>query len=464
MPVTPARAMAFDILMRVEGKNSFASELLHSSRYAELSTEDHALATELVMGVLRWRSRLDEQIAQISAQPVAKLDVEVLTALRLAAYQLGWLDRIPDRAAINESVELVKRARKRSAVPFANAVLRRLAATKTGSHVDGFAPIEASDSAIDRNAEQAQPGSTTAKTLAAEFAHPPWIVERWVNQFDLETARSICKHDQQVPRTTIRLRDLSCEDDLRKEGVKLAGGDFLTSARRVVSGDVTQTRVFQANRLAIQDEASQLVAALVGNGKRILDGCAAPGGKTWSIADHNPEATITAVELHPHRAALLRKRVAAPNVQVIQGDLQQLPGPEMFDRVLLDVPCSGTGTLARNPEIKWRLSRQDLRDLAATQLILLRVAMKHVAAAGRLIYSTCSIEFDEDEAVIEQALSENGSFRPIDCLQELERLRAEGEWTSSDAASFVRGPYLRTIPGVHRCDGFFAAIIEREKG
>lgn len=463
MPVSPARAMAFDILMRVEGENSFAPELLHSSHCVDLSTEDHALTTELVMGVLRWRSRLDERIAQISAQPVAKLDVEVLIALRLAAYQLGWLDRIPVRAAINESVELVKRARKRSAVPFANAVLRRLAATKTECQADGLSPIQASVSAIDSRAEQAQPSSTTAKSVAAEFAHPAWIVERWVNQFDLETARSICKHDQQVPRTAIRLRDRSCEDDLRKEGVELASGDFLASARRVVSGDVTHTRVFEANRLTIQDEASQLVAALVGRGKRILDGCAAPGGKTWSIADRNPEATIAAVELHPHRAALLRKRVVATNVEVIQGDLQQLSVSEMFDRVLLDVPCSGTGTLARNPEIKWRLSRQDLRDLAARQLTLLRAAMKHVAAGGRLIYSTCSLEREEDEAVIERALSENRSFRLIDCLQELDRLRAECEWTSSNTASFVQGPYLRTIPGIHRCDGFFAAIIELER-
>jgi 16S rRNA (cytosine967-C5)-methyltransferase len=410
-----------------------------------MSLADHALATELVMGVLRWRSLLDARIAEVASQALSKLDLEVLIALRIGAYQLAWLDRIPAHAAIHESVELVKRARKRSAVPFANAILRKLADTT----VKGLL-------AEDRIAE-----AQTVKDLAANSAHPAWIVERWAKQFDLETAHAVCGYDQRIPATTIRLRDRAAEEDLHKEGIELATGYFLASARRVVRGDVTRTQAFAANHVVIQDEASQLVAALVGQGTRILDGCAAPGGKTWSIADRNPGATIVAVELHPHRATLLRKRVVAPNVQVITGDLHELTVTEPFDRVLLDVPCSGTGTLARNPEIKWRLSRQDLRDLAARQLALLRAAMNQVTPRGRLIYSTCSLEREEDEAVVEQALSDNPAFHLLDCKAELERLRAEGEWISQDASSFVRGSYLRTIPGVHRCDGFFAAIIER---
>jgi 16S rRNA (cytosine967-C5)-methyltransferase len=449
MAVSPARTAAFDILLRVEQQSAYASELLHSSRYAELSTADHALATELAMGVLRWRSLLDSQIASVSSQPVAKLDVEVLIALRLGVYQLGWLDRVPARAAIHESVELVKRAHKRSAVPFANAILRKLAAAVPA---DARTSLSSAGSIAE---------ATSIEELAARSAHPNWTVDRWGKQFGLEAARSICSYDQQVPATTIRLRDTHAEEDLRKEGVNLAPGDFLASARRVVAGDVTRTQVFAAGRVAIQDEASQLVAALVGTGKRILDGCAAPGGKTWSIADRNPEAAMVAVELHPHRAALLRKRVAAHNVQVITGDLKDLAIAEPFDRVLLDVPCSGTGTIARNPEIRWRLSRQDLRDLAARQLALLRVAMKHVAPGGRLIYSTCSLEREEDEAIVEQALAENSAFRLIDCSTEIDRLRAEGEWISPEIRPFLRSSYLRTIPGIQRCDGFFAAILAR---
>lgn len=450
MAVSPARTSAFDILLRVEQHHAYASELLHSPRYAKLSSADHALATELVMGVLRWQSLLDRRIAGVSSQPVAKLDREVLIALRLTAYQLGWLDRVPARAAIHESVELVKRARKRSAVPFANAVLRKLAAANPG---DG----NMRGSSVAGIAEAA-----SVTDLAENSAHPSWIVDRWAKQFGLETARRICGFDQQVPAATIRLRDSRTEDDLRNEGIKLAPGDFLASARRVVSGDVRNTRVFGMNRVAIQDEASQLVAAMVGRGERILDGCGAPGGKTWSIADRNPLATIVAIELHPHRAALLRKRVNAPNVRVITSDLQEFPPAELFDRVLLDVPCSGTGTIARNPEIKWRLSRQDLRDLASRQHDLLRAAMRHVAPGGRLIYSTCSLEREEDEAIVEQGLADNPTFSLVDCGVELERMRTQGEWISLDLTPFRSGPYLRTIPGVQRCDGFFAAILQRE--
>lgn len=445
MAVSPARAAAFDILLRVETESSYASELLHSARYAAMSVTDHALTTELVMGVLRWRGLLDAQIARVSSQPLARLDREVLTALRLGAYQIGWLDRIPERAAIHESGELVKRARKRSAVPFTNAILRKL----PGGAANGSKPADRIT------------GANTAGDLEATSAHPKWIVERWVAQFGIDTTRRICAYDQQVPTTTIRLRDPRADEDLRKEGIDLAGGDFMASARRVVSGEVTRTQVFAANRIAIQDEASQLVAALVGRGMRILDACAAPGGKTWSIADRNPDSTIVAVELHPHRAALLRKRVAAPNVQVITGDLLELALMEPFHRVLLDVPCSGTGTLARNPEIKWRLSRQDLRDLGERQLALLRAAMKQVAPRGRLIYSTCSLEREENEAAVEQVLAENPAFCLLDCNAELARLRDEGEWGAAQTESFVRAAYLRTIPGMQRCDGFFAAVLER---
>jgi 16S rRNA (cytosine967-C5)-methyltransferase len=219
----------------------------------------------------------------------------------------------------------------------------------------------------------------------------------------------------------------------------------------------------------IQDEASQLVAALVGEGTGILDCCAAPGGKTAAIADHNPEASVTAVDLHPHRARLLRKLLAVHSpaeaatgkVHVIAADARNLPFATEFDRVLADVPCSGTGTLSRNPEIKWRLTPHDLGDLQLRQVAILRSAMARVAREGRLIYSTCSLEKEENEDVIEMALAKNSSFRVIDCHTQLEQLQLQGELVWPDPSLLTRGPYLRTLPGVHPCDGFFAAILER---
>ena len=444
MPISPARIAAFDILLRVEREDSYASELLHSSRLAGVSTADHRLATELVMGVLRWRSFLDEKIAERSSQKLARLDPEVLTALRLAAYQFLFLDRVPERAAVHESVELVKRARKRSAVPFTNAVLRKFAAVERDH-----------DSTLAIGNAQARP------ELAASSAHPVWLVERWIQEFGFEAAKQICTYDQQIPETVISVSDATIADELRNHKIELSPGRLLASAYRVVGGELTTTRLFRDGRIVIQDEASQLVSLLVGQAASILDCCAAPGGKTRVLADRNPNTSIVAIELHPHRARLLRGLVAAANVQVIAADARGLPLTARFERVLADVPCSGTGTLARNPDIKWRLKLEDLADLQARQLAILRSAMQRVSLGGRIVYSTCSLESEENSVVVEKALLADHSFRVIDCKVELEQLRSRNELRWESINSLTDGPYLRTIPGVHPCDGFFAAILEK---
>ena len=444
MPFSPARAAAFDILVRVERESSYASELLHSAAYAGLSTADHALATELVMGVLRWRSVLDDRISTASSQPLKKLDLEVLIALRLGVYQFGWLSRIPARAALHESVELVKRARKRSSASYVNAVLRKLSEDPLCSSVPSVVKI-------------------SADTLSETYAHPAWLVERWVNQYGLPAVQQICIHNQAIPTTSLRLRTPEAESELHVEGISLAPGNFLASARRVNSGEITKTHSFRSAHIVIQDEASQLIAGLIGPGHdRILDCCAAPGGKTLAIADLNPNASIAAAEIHPHRARQMQERFpAARKIRTLVADARHLPLTERFDRVLADVPCSGTGTLSRNPEIKWRLRPTDLQELHERQLAILRSALTHLAPGGRLIYSTCSLEKEENEDVVDQMLKESSDFRLLDCGRELDRLAETGVLTWPKPASLTRGPYLRTIPGAHPCDGFFAAILQK---
>jgi 16S rRNA (cytosine967-C5)-methyltransferase len=442
MPVSPARGVAFDILLRVGEQNAYASDLLHSERLNQLTAPDRGLVTELVMGVLRWRSRLDAAIAEAASRSLERLDDEVLVALRLAAYQLLFLTRVPARAAIHESVELVKRARKRSAAPFVNAVLRKLADLGSATSVGE------------------KPGATAIQ-LADEFAHPVWMVERWIRQFGIENAEGICRHDQRIPATAIRVDNGGLAREIEGDGIKLAPGLLLTSARIVTSGDVTQTRAYREGRVFIQDEASQLVAALVGKGSRLLDCCAAPGSKTSALAARNPAAEIIAAEIHPHRAELLRQRVRAANVQVITADALHLPLHGGFDRVLVDVPCSGTGTLARNPEIKWRLKPADLHDLHVKQLAILRASLHQLAPGGRAIYSTCSIETEENEAVVEAVLRGDSGLALLDCRAELERLRSDVELVLCDLDGLLNGIYMRTIPGMLPCDGFFAAILER---
>lgn len=445
MPVSPARLAAQEILLRVEQRGSYAADLLHSAHLRHFSDADKALATELVMGVLRWRARLDRSLAAACSQPLARLDLEVLTALRLGAYQLAYLERVPARAAVHESVELAKRAKKRSAAPLVNAVLRRLAAGQ-----------EAADEPL---AEGASPGD-----LSERYSHPPWLVERWEKSFGLSTAAGICEFDQRVPVTALRLAAEVTDDELRREGIEVAPGALLTRARRVVSGDVTRSKAFAAARIAIQDEASQLVAALVGTGARILDCCAAPGGKTAAIAERNPQAQIVAAELHPHRARTLRRRVPGNNVSVVVADALALPLDLRFERVLADVPCSGTGTLARNPEIKWRLQPSDLAGLHRKQVAILRSALDRVAPGGRLIYSTCSLEPEENAEVVQEALAARADFHLLDCCEQLLSLRSAGELAWNDPGSLTREGFLQTVPGLHPCDGFFLALVERKVG
>ena len=435
--VTPSREAAFLILLRVERESAYAVELLHSSLLERLSAADRNLAHSIVMGVLRWQSLLDSVFLPLITVPVQKLDLEVLIALRMGVYQLAFLDRIPVHAIVNDAVELVKKHKKRSAAGLVNALMRKLASGR--EHL-----------------------ITRGKGLAHDYAHPRWLVEKWVVQFGKEKTEAICRYNQQIPAVTLRLNAKAQENDLRAEGIQLAPGVLMKNARIVTAGDVTETRLFRSGRVAIQDEGSQLVAALVGEGKRILDCCAAPGGKTAAIATALPDAQIFATEIHPHRARVLRQMAPQANVQVLAADARQLPFGADFDRVLADVPCSGTGTLARNPEIKWRLKPEDISDLQQRQIAILSSALKHVATGGRLVYSTCSLEAEENEEVLKAALRENAEFEVLPMEQELAKLKNSGVLVWPDIENLVSGSFLRTIPGVHPCEGFFGAILEKK--
>jgi len=441
LPVSPARKFAYDILIRVERDGSWASELLNAPRMDSLSREDRALTYELVMSTLRWQSELDARIARYSSQQVARLDGEVRIALRLGACQLMHLERIPAHAAVHESVEMVKSSGKRSAVPYANAVLRKLAA-------NAKTPV-------------AEAGGKGAQELAAEFAHPEWIVARWIDMYGYNDARAICEADQHAAGSALRLCTHDAEEELTEAGIRIAPGKMLTGARRLISGDLAHCIAFRDHHVAVQDEGSQLVAALVGKGVRILDCCAAPGGKTAAIAARNPGAQITAVEVHEHRARALKERVAGMNVKVIHGNATALEWEEKFDCVLADVPCSGTGTLAGNPEIKWRLKAEDLGGLQDLQISILRAAAAALAPGGRLVYSTCSLEAEENEDVVKQVLCGEEALTVVPCEQVLEELKVGGELAWAEPRGLVRGGFLRTMPGIHPCEGFFAAVLRR---
>jgi 16S rRNA (cytosine967-C5)-methyltransferase len=450
MPVAPARAAAFEILLKIDSGAGHCDELLHSLRVEALSAQDRNLCTTLVMGTLRWQIALDAQLRTYLKRPNEKLDARVQLALRLGAFQLLHLDRIPPHAAISESVELAKSAGNQYAAGMVNAILRKVATAKPVAAPDAFANVA---------------------ELAAGLAHPEWLVKRWAAEYGMAAAEKICRFDQEQPQTSIRLLATEEEARLLEEGVELGPGSFLATARTVSRGDVTVTDTYREGLVRIQDEGSQLVAELAGRGSAILDCCAAPGGKTAILAERNPDARLVACDVSGRRLEnmkrlLLHSSADSSRIEFRVADAAQLSYRDEFDLVVCDVPCSGTGTLARNPEIRHRLTPEGLDRHHRRQSEILRASMKAVRPGGRLLYATCSLEREENDAVVEECLPTASGFRRAPLEEELDALVIEGA-VSADAAAGLRRSafkdgYLRTIPGVHRCDGFFAALLVRD--
>jgi 16S rRNA (cytosine967-C5)-methyltransferase len=398
--VAPARKTAFDLLLELRRKPDLHSDhLLRSKPVEALSDLDKNLATTLVMGVLRWQLVLQQRIRDALTKSKGHLADPVQVSLELGALQLLLLDRIPARAAIFESVELVRQSGNEYAVGLVNAVLRKLAQTPKLNETDAVA------------------------------AHPQWMVDRWVKAFGPDTATAICRYDQLPPSTP------------EEPGV------FVVRARQ-----------------RIQDEGSQLIAELAGRGTEILDCCAAPGGKTAILAERNPTASITACDISPARLKAMQAILGSPaNIHFRVLDATELPFEKRFDLVLCDAPCSGTGTLARNPEIKHRITADDFQRHHDRQLRLLRSAMRALREGGRLIYSTCSLETEENESVVEEALSGEQAFRLQPWKEQIRTLENEGVLLPGTADRLFPNDapdhYLRTFPGLYPIDGFFAACL-----
>jgi 16S rRNA (cytosine967-C5)-methyltransferase len=416
--------------------------LLRSSAIDALSPQDRNLCTALTMGVLRWQLLLDERIAPLLTHKT-KLDDPVRVALRLAAFQLMFLDRIPAHAAISDSVELTKRTGHRFASGLVNAVLRKLATVATQS---------------------ADPMR----------AHPAWLMQRWAVFFGDDCAAAICAYDQQPPPASVRLATPDAEASLVAEGIELEAGPFLTDSRRVLSGDVANAHAVRNGLARIQDEGSQLVAELFGASGRqnpsILDCCAAPGGKTAILAERHPHSRLVACDVSCARMermqAFFKLQSRLSRIECRVADTTQLSAAEQFDLVLCDVPCSGTGTLARNPEIKLRLQPTDLLRQQERQIAILRSSLQAVAPGGELLYSTCSLEPEENEQVIQAVLEGEPRFQIAPVQQRLEQLRSNGTLHAEGATLLlskgIRGDFLRTTPGILPVDGFFAAILTRK--
>jgi 16S rRNA (cytosine967-C5)-methyltransferase len=436
--ISPARAAAFEILERVAQTDAHSDDLLHSSRLTDLSQADRNLTTTLVLGVLRWELALDALIQPMLARPDLVLASPVATAIRLGAFQLRYLDRIPAHAALSESVELVRSAGHGHASGMVNAILRKLTRTPPPK-----VPLYESTAAF-----------------AMRLAHPSWLVTRWEKNYGRAAALAICQYDQTPPEAGT----LFTASDAASSNVDVADADMPSSPDPSASSLISQEENGAlAPRYALpnMDDGSRLVAELAAashsSPQRIWDCCAAPGGKTLILALRHPTADILASDLSPKRLRNLAERlkVSAPKVRTLVANAEQPPANEAaFDLILCDVPCSGTGTLGRNPELKSRLAPADLSRQAARQRTILTSALTSLAPGGRLLYSTCSLEPEENEQVIAAVLASAPagiSALPLDPI-----LAA----LNIPATSLLREGHLRTLPGAgFHGDGFFAALF-----
>jgi 16S rRNA (cytosine967-C5)-methyltransferase len=438
--VSPARRVAFEILQRV-ADGAYASVLL-ARRDPELNALDRNLCHELVMGVLRWQLWLDRLSEHYSDRSIDELDPAVRIILRLGLYQLRFLTKVPPSAAVNESVNLTTLARLRSAGAFVNAVLRR--ATRE-PNIDPAANI-----------------ADELERLSASTSHPRWLIERWSKALGKAEAEAFARANNEPAPIAFRVvKTRANEADictrLREAGAELVKSEVTDDAWRV-AGTTDLLREMAGNgEIYLQDEASQLVSHLLQpqSGERILDVCAAPGSKTSQIADLTCDSSkIVAGDLYEHRLATIvatAKLQAFKSIHCVALDgLQTLPFPEVtFDSVLLDAPCTGTGTLRRNPEIRWRLKADDIQDLAARQKKILLNAARVLKPGGRLVYSTCSVEPEENEEVVRAFLESETDFRVVD-IQDLSKFRGD------------RGTF-RLWPQHQGTDGFFIGVMERAR-
>jgi 16S rRNA (cytosine967-C5)-methyltransferase len=449
--IAPARLAAYEILMAVDGGRADLPTATAAARPKLRDERDRALTAQIAAGVQRWRGAIDHIVVEIAKRPIERLDTEIVVILRSSAYQLLHLTRVPASAVVDDAVDLARKAGKTSAAGFVNAVLRSLSRQRKRLSLPAR-PVDAGDreAALDY--------------LSITLSHPRWLAARWLDRFGLDAAEAWMRFDNAAAPVTLRtnrLRTSAAEliARLDREGVRVHPGAYASDALVVDEGAPLRGSTAEEGLFVVQDEASQLVALLANPqpGARVLDACAAPGGKTTAFAAAVGAAgRIVACDVRDRRIALLRRTVGssgADNVRIVQASaLAPPPFREPFDLVVVDAPCSGLGTLRRDPDIRWRRQPTDLPILAAAELAMLRQAAGAVAAGGRLVYATCSSEPEENDAVVDAFLATTPGFAPLDARVASPQIPA--------AVVDDRGR-LRTEPHRHGLEAFFGAVFER---
>lgn len=451
--IAPARLAAYEILMAVSSGRADLPAAVAHARESLRDDRDRALAADIAAGVQRWRGALDHVIEHFARRALGRLDREVVEILRLSAYQILHLSRVPVSAVVDDAVNLTKRVGKASAGGLVNAVLRTISRRRDVLPLPPR-PVHPADrdAAIDY--------------LSVSLSHPRWLAARWYDRLGLERAAAWASFNNNHAPLTLRAnRALATAGEVRARlataGVHTEPGRWAPDALIVREGQPLRDPGTRAGLFVVQDEASQLVALLAGDrpGPLVLDACASPGGKATAIAAAlGAGATLIACDVRARRVSLLRQTVEAArvaNIRLVQADLlANLPFGPVFSCVVVDAPCSGLGTLRRDPDIRWRRREQDLPALAHAQARMLENAGAVVARGGRLVYATCSSEPEENEEVVDAFHAAHPDFSPVDARAVHAALPPE---TVDERGRF------RTSPDAHGLEVFFGAVFERTR-
>jgi len=441
-----AREIALEVLSRVDDHKSYSNlELKHVLDREELSPQDAGLVTELVYGTIQRQGTLDYVLAHFVRGK--KLQPWVRNLLRLSLYQIRFLDRIPDRAAVHEAVEIAKRKGHQGIASMVNGVLRNVL-----RQPDVWAK---------------RPEGDEATQMAVAESHPEWLIRAWMRTYGTETTRAICQSNNRPPHTSVRVNSLKTTRDaflpqwnetfpdsrpsrLSPFGIVTAGGHAAGSSW------------FRDGYVTVQDESSMLVAPAldVQPGMKVLDACASPGGKTSHLAElMQNRGRIVASDVHPHKRDLIAqtaRRLGISIIEPIVSDALDLPEKHLglFDRILLDAPCSGFGVIRRKPDLKWNKTPQDVKEIAALQYRLLERVATMLAPGGKLVYSTCTIEPDENQEIVQRFVREHPAYELDPSLAD------DMPGAVNEIADASRG-YVQILPHHFDSDGFFIARIRR---
>jgi 16S rRNA (cytosine967-C5)-methyltransferase len=442
------REIALDILMQIEKNQAYSNLLLNQKiNKHRLSQKDSGLLTEIVYGTIQRRDTLDYYLAPFIKKG-RKMDSWVHVLLRLSLYQMVYLDRVPDRAILFEAVEIAKRKGHKGIASMVNGVLRTIQREGIPSLDDVKDPV---------------------KKLALETSHPYWLVSRWVKQLGIEETEKMCFNNLVAPSVTARVNTSKTTVEnviemLNEEGVTATTGDLAPNSIQVEKGNPSTTLAFKEGYFTIQDESSMLVSHALGvqQEDHVLDSCAAPGGKTTHIAELlNNTGSVTSIDLHDHKVKLIRNvvdRLQLKNVTTKAMDSRRLSDefePEIFDRILVDAPCSGLGVLRRKPDIKYTKSEEDIKNLSAIQYDILTSASSLLKGGGTLVYSTCTIDSEENEQVINKFLDEHPQFSLDETLVD----RMPYELTEKNR---IKDGFVQILPHDFGTDGFFIACIRKQ--